>query len=500
MSAPPPSEPAGSEARSYEGSGRFLTRFEIDRRPIGVVLLDRLWKQLVLAALLGAFAVAVGLEPPAGLTPAGWKSLCIFALSAVLWATALLPLAITSLLAMSLVPLLGIMPASKAYGFFGSKVVFFMLGALMLSAAMIRSGLSTRLATAVVRRFGATPRRLVMAIFLLCAGGSMLMNEHAVAVMVLPIVVDTARALNLQPLRSPLGRALCFALAWGCIIGGSLTVLGGSRGPLAIGILEEATHGATTISFVDYIVFGAPMVLLMLVAGALLLRFRFTPEVTDTAEAVATLERRAKQLGKLSARELVVALIMTATVLSWAFVGDAVGLDTIAIFAMAALFALRAVSWAEVESEVSWGVVLMYGGAISLSAAMSETGAALWLAEHVFSGAAGSPTALLIVVALLSALLTEFMSNAAVVAMLLPPVFSIAAGWGVDLRAATMAVVLPSNFAFMMPIATPATALAWSAGYYTPREVAKNGFAMNLAGFASVLLLVLGWWPLIGIL
>jgi sodium-dependent dicarboxylate transporter 2/3/5 len=418
----------------------------------------------------------------------------------VLWATALLPLAITSLLAMSLVPLLGVMSASQAYGYFGSKVVFFMLGALMLSAAMIRSGLSTRLATAVIRRFGATPRRLVMAIFLLCAGGSMVMNEHAVAVMVLPIVVDTARALDLKPLRSALGRALCFALAWGCIIGGSLTVLGGSRGPLAIGILEEATHQATTISFLDYIAFGAPMVLLMLVVGALLLRFRFEPEVTDTAGAIANLARRSQALGKISPRELVVALIMTVTVVAWATLGDEVGLDTIAIFAMAALFALRAVTWAEVESEVSWGVVLMYGGAISLAAAMSETGAALWLAEQVFSGAARSPTALLLVVALLSAVLTEFMSNAAVVAMLLPPVFSLAEGWGVDLRAATMAVVLPSNFAFMMPIATPATALAWSAGYYTPREVARTGVLMNLAGFGSMLVLVLFWWPLLGIL
>lgn len=500
MAQSPPAEPPRGDPQRYADSGRFLTRLEIDRRPIGVVLLDRLWKQLVLGALLIAFAIVVALEPPAGLTPAGWKSLCVFGLSAILWGTALLPLAITSLLAMSLVPLLGIMSASQAYGFFGSKVVFFMLGALMLSAAMIRSGLSSRLATTVVRRFGATPRRLVMAIFFLCAGGSMVMNEHAVAVMVLPIVVDTARALGLKPLHSALGRALCFALAWGCIIGGSLTVLGGSRGPLAIGILEEATHHATTISFLDYIAFGAPMVFVMLVVGALLLRFRFTPEITDTASAIRNLEERARTLGKVSPRELVVALIMTATVLSWAIIGDEAGLDTIAIFAMAALFALRAVTWAEVESEVSWGVVLMYGGAISLAAAMSETGAALWLAERVFSGVGESPTALLIVVALLSAVLTEFMSNAAVVAMLLPPVFSIAAGWGVDLRAATMAVVLPSNFAFMMPIATPATALAWSAGYYTPREVARNGLLMNLAGFGSVLLLVLVWWPLIGLL
>lgn len=481
-------------------SGRFLTRFEIDRRPLGVVLLDRTWKQLVLVALFVAFGVAVGLEPPDGLTDAGWSTFCVFLLSAVLWATALLPLAITSLLAMCLVPLLGVMPASQAYGYFGSKVVFFMLGALMLSVAMIRSGLSTRLAVVVVRRFGATPRRLVIAIFLLCAAGSTVMNEHAVAVMVLPIVVDITRSLDLAPLRSNLGRALCFALAWGCIIGGALTVLGGSRGPLAIGILEEATDAAVTIGFLEYVALSAPMVAAMLVVGALVLRFRFPSEVADTSGAVARLGERLRELGKPSTRELVVALIMVATVLAWATVGDRVGLDTVAIFAMAALFALRAVTWAEVEADVAWGIVLMYGGAISLSAAMSESGAALWLADAVFSDAITSPAALLLAVALLSAVLTEFMSNAAVVAMLLPPVFSLASGLDIDLRAATMAVVLPSNFAFMFPIATPATALAMSVGYTSPQDVVRTGLIMNLAGFAAVALLVLVWWPVIGVL
>jgi len=474
-------------------------RYAIDRRPISIVLVSRLWRQLVLGALFVTFALVAGLDPPDGLSREGWSTLCIFFLCAILWATGLIPLAITSLLAMCLVPLLGVMRADEAYGYFGSRVVFFILGALMLSAAMMRTGLSKRLGTLVVRRFGRTPRGLVMAVFLLCAAGSTVMSEHAVAAMMLPIVIDISRALGLTPMRSQLGKALFFALAWGCIIGGSLTVLGGGRGPLAIGILEEFSGDQTTILFLEYSLYGLPLVVVMLVAGALLLR-RFKPELSSTTEALAALEAKLHEMGKVSPREHAIGLVMVATVVAWATVGDVLGLDTIAIIAVALLFALRIVSWDEIQAEMSWGIILMYGGAIALSAAMAASGAALWVMELLVPSDPPSATVLLLSVAFVSLVLTEFMSNAAVVALLLPPVLSYAETQGIDLRATTMAVVLPTNFAFMFPISTPATAMAWSAGYYGSHEVARTGITLNLLGFACVALLIVFWWPLIGIL
>ena len=219
-------------------------RIVIDRRPLTIILIGKLRRQLWLALLLLLFGLAVSSDPPSDLPIEAWRTVCIFLLCAILWASSLLPVAITSLLAIALLPLLDVMPATEAYSAFGSRVVFFILGAFMLSAAVITSGLSRRIATQVVIRFGQTPRRLVLAVFFLTAAGSTVMSSHAVGAMVFPIVLDIAHALKLRPLQSRLGMALFFALAWGCIIGGSLTILGGGRAPLAIGIgLQNAPEG-----------------------------------------------------------------------------------------------------------------------------------------------------------------------------------------------------------------------------------------------------------------
>jgi sodium-dependent dicarboxylate transporter 2/3/5 len=475
-------------------------RYEIDRRPIAIVLVSRLRRQLWIALLLGIFAFLLGLAPPQGLTTAGWGTLCVFALCATLYATALLPLAITSLLAIALVPMLDILGARETYAFFGSKVVFFILGAFMLSAAMSASGLSERAATGFVRRFGRTPRRLILSIFLLCALGSTVMSEHAVAVMVFPIVRDIARALDLRQPDSNTGRGIFFGMFWGCVIGGSLTVLGGGRGPLAIGILEEATKHTLTVSFVDYSLFALPMVIVLMATGYWLLRHRFPPEIDSTAKALTELEDRLRRMGKVTPREAVVGLVLVLTIGLWAIAGEDYGLANIALVSMAALFALGAVQWRDVQEHVDWGLVVMYGGAICLGSTMERTGAALWLTERVFEGVSVGPESLMMLIALGGAVATEFMSNSAVVAMLLPPALSLAEQQGIDLRAMTMAVVLPTNFAFLLPIATPVAALAWTSGYFTPRTVVINGLVLNLFAWLAMALLIYVWWPVIGLL
>ncbi len=474
------------------------TRFEIDRRPLLLVLMSRLSRQLWLAAFFLVFAGLVGAEPPEGLSVAGWRTLCIFSLCVALWATALLPLAITSLLAIALVPLLEVMPAAKAYGYFGSKVVFFILGAFMLSAALTTSGLSRRLATIVVQRFGKTPQSLVRAVFLLCAMAATVMSSHAVAAMVFPILVDIARALQLRPLRSKLGMALFFAMAWGSVIGGSLTILGGGRGPLAIGLLEEfAPAAGTTIGFGEFIAYSAPMVLMMLAfAGFVLSRIEF--EVTSTRAARERLGAALHDMGKMTSRESIVGVTVLTTVALWLFAGDQLGLANIAIVAMAALFVMGAMRWREVEENVNWGVLVMYGGAICLGGAMESSGAALWLTRDLLSATDVSAEVLLIAVALISALLTEFMSNSAVVAMLMPAALSLAHAQGINLAAMTMVVVLPSNFAFMFPVSTPVTAIAWSAGYYTPSQVMARGLTLHLAGLTAMIFSIIFIWPAFG--
>ena len=181
------------------------------------------------------------MPPPAGLEPVAQRALAVFVVCLVYWVTNVLPLMVTSILAMVLLPLTGVQSAKDTYALFGNEAVFFILGAFLLAAALIRCGLSTRLALAVLRRFGHTPRTLLLSFFLMNAFMAFFMSEHAVAAMTFPITLEIAAVLGLQRQRSSYGRALFIAMAWGTQIGGIATLLGGGRAPLAIGMLREAT-------------------------------------------------------------------------------------------------------------------------------------------------------------------------------------------------------------------------------------------------------------------
>jgi len=191
-------------------------------------------------------------------------------------------------------------------------------------------------------------------------------------------------------------------------------------------------------------------------------------------------------------------LVMGATLFCWFGYGGQLGFANIAIISIVLLFVLNLITWKMVEAHINWAIVLMYGGAICLGEVMAESGAALWLAEKLFSGLVESSTVFLLVMAALSTLFTTFMSNSAVIAILLPTAISMGPAYGIDPVVATMTVLLPSNFAFILPIATPAAALAYSSRFLTLKDMIWSGSVLSLLGLVCYVLLLLVYWPLIG--
>jgi di/tricarboxylate transporter len=188
----------------------------VDQRPIWIVILDRLRRSILLAVIFIVFAILLNIDGPSDLSPEGYKVLCLFFLCVSLWSTNVIPLSATSLLVIAAAPLLGIMDASEVYSFFGNKGVFFILGAFILSGAMIGCGLSLRMTFWVIRHFGSSPKKLITAVYFFGAISSCFMSEHAVAAMMLPIVTEIVAALNLPQGRSVFAKAMFFSLAWGC--------------------------------------------------------------------------------------------------------------------------------------------------------------------------------------------------------------------------------------------------------------------------------------------
>jgi sodium-dependent dicarboxylate transporter 2/3/5 len=317
------------------------SRVEIDTRPLWIILLARSRPMVML--LIGAliFWSIRAVERPPGLEANAQGALAVFGLCIFYWVFDVLPLMITSLLAIVLLPLTGVMSSKEAYAQFGNEPVFFILGAFILAAAMMKSGLSARVALVILKRFGGRPQTMLLGIYVLNGSMSFLMSEHAVAAMTFPIIVEIVTALRLPGKRSNYGKALFLAMAWGSTIGGVATLLGGARAPLAIGILQEVT--GKSYSFTEWAVANVPLALVLMGVGWVVLRLFFPIDLTDITAAERAVQTRLMRTGRLTLLEVVIGLVMVATVLAWIVLGEQFGLANIALAAVAALFALRVV-------------------------------------------------------------------------------------------------------------------------------------------------------------
>jgi di/tricarboxylate transporter len=261
---------------------------------------------------------------------------------------------------------------------------------------------------------------------------------------------------------------------------------------------NPAVFFVLTISFVEWTLWSLPAVLLLLGVAYGLILLIGRGSVVSMKEAHRYLEARSRSLGKISRREGLTALIVLLTVILWVFRGEAWGLDTIAFLGVVLSFILRIADWREVEEDVNWGIFVMYGSAIALSAMLRETGAAEALAQGLTSWI-NSPGMMLSAIILLTVFLTEGMSNAAAVAVLMPVALALAGEYDIDPRAMTLAVTVPSGLAFMLPSAAPAIAIAIGGGYVSPFEAFCRGFWLKLSGFLLFLVMAQFYWPLVGL-
>src|SRR5258706_11146657 len=319
----------------------------IDTRPLWRILVERAQTPGIILLGMVSYASVRALPLPDGLTPAGQKALAVFVLCLVYWVSNVIPLVVTSILAMTLLPLTGVLSAKETYSLFGNEAVFFILGVFILAAALMKCGLSTRLALTMLRRFGRTPTRLLLSLFLMNALLSFFMSEHAVAAMTFPITLEIATVLQLRPRQSNYGRALFIAMAWGTQIGGIATLLGGGPAPPPIGMRPGATGQG--FSFSEWSLTAWPIVVVLLVAGWTILIRWFPVDIESVGAADAIIDEKVLRMGRMSFRERAIGLVMLGTLVIWILGGEELGLASVALGAVVVIFALQLLTWSEVE-------------------------------------------------------------------------------------------------------------------------------------------------------
>ena len=467
-------------------------------------------RRIALAAGPILFIFMLAAPAPAAMEPAAWDAAAVGLLMALWWMTEAVPIPATSLLPLVAFPLLGIADIGAAAAPYANPIIFLFLGGFLLALAMERWGLHRRLALSLVRAIGMRPIAVITGFAAAAALLSMWVSNTATTLMMLPIglsVVELVRRGDPNAGRN-FAIVLMLTIAYSSSIGGMATLIGTPPNAFFAGFMLETYD--RTIGFVEWMAVGLPIVLISLPIMLLILtRVAYPIRIREIPGGRRYVDEMLHEMGSMSRGEKIVAVVFSAAAVLWItrpLLEDIIpGLTDAGIaIGMAMLLFLLPVDlpkgefvldWKTAE-KVPWGVLILFGGGLSLAGAISETGLAAWLGGQMTLLANWPLLAVILVVTATVVLLTELTSNTATAAAFLPIVASVSVGLGHDPMMLAVPAVLAASCAFMLPVATPPNAIVYGSSFITIPQMAKAGAYLNgvfilLIGVLSYFLLPL---------
>ncbi|RLF36239.1 MAG: SLC13/DASS family transporter [Thermoplasmata archaeon] len=447
----------------------------------------------ILAAFL-ILAIFYFLPAPAGLSYSGKLMTGILIMAAILWITEPIPLPATGLLVMILQPLLSIRTPTEVFSSFGSNAIFFLIGAFIIAGAIEKHGLHRRIALKFLSYFEKNPHSFTLGIMISCAILTFIMPEHGVAALFLPIILSILISMKIIPKQSNFGKISMLSIAYGCSIGSLGTLIGGARNIFTIDVIAKQI--GKNIGFLEWMTYSMPIVIIAIPLVWLTLQIMFPIEIKDITIAKKEITKQVTKAGRISKNEITVLTILIITVTLWILFSSTTyyGLAVIAILGSILLFITHSITWKDVENRVPWGIILLYGGAITLGIGMQETGAGTWIANQIFTIAGINPYIIILILILTTILLTNIMSNIGAVAILIPLALSIPPAAGITPLLASLTIALTGGLAFMFVISTPGNAITYSSGYFTTKDLFKAGAVANLICILIVFTIATIYW------
>lgn len=460
------------------------------------------------------FAVVLLLPAPAGMTAPAHRVAALTCWMASWWLATPVPLPATALLPLVVLPILGVQSFDRAAAPYANNIIFLFLGGFFLAAAMERWGLHRRVAYAILGVVGTDARRVVLAFMLATAFISMWISNTATAVMMMPMAMAVL-ALAEPPRhaedgdvrgKAGMGAALVLGVAYAASIGGIGTLIGTPPNAIYAAAVKQLLH--EDVGFGEWMMIGVPVMLVLLPVCWLLLTTLFPARgrILGLAEKLRA-ERAA--LGPLRGGERFTLAVFLLAVLAWvlrdpkdigvvtipgiASYAPAVTDSGIAIIAALVLFTVPfewkarrfALDW-HTAKQSPWGMLLLFGGGLSLADAFLASGLSGWIGG-MLGGMAGLPTVVVILaVSAVFMFFTELASNAAVTAMAMPLLFAVAPALGQEPRLLMTVAALSASCAFVLPVSTPPNTVAFSTGEVTVREMFRAGILLN---FTAILVI-----------
>ena len=451
--------------------------------------------------------ILLSLPTPNGLSREAMIVLSMSIVATILFITEPIPLpAVALLIILGQVFLLGSSSSDVAKTLWNDSVLF-ILGSLMLAVGVVKQKLDKRIAWVIVRITGTKTSNICFGISVVSGLLASFIGEHTVAAMMLPVGITLVTLTSDDPKKvRNLAAVLLFSIAYGCSVAGIGTPSGGARNAIMIGYWREFFFDPSNpetqkflIDYVRWMVFAYPMFLIQLPFVTLVLFLTFKPEYRDLSRAVVKLRAQVESEGPMKAADWISIILFLLVLMGWVFMSDSVGMGTIAILGATAFLISGLVRWEDINSGVNWGVVLLYGAAISLGIEMKETGAAIWVATNFLNllepFGASDGFGLWAAVSVLTTAVTNMMSNGAAVAVLGPVVLKMAVVAQENPIIIGFITAISSAFAYLTVVGTPACTIVYASGYLKTTDFLVVGWKMALISIVIMLAAAFLYWP-----
>lgn len=462
------------------------------------------------------FLILLLVPPPENFTPEAWKVIAMAVFMLTWWVSEAVPLPVTALLPVLLLPVMDVMPFRIAAAPYASDIVFLFLGGFLLALAIEKWNLHRRIALNIVKRTGTGSNRIVLGFMLATALLSMWISNTAAAVMMLPIATSVVSLLARDEDSNTVGLrkfalVMMLGIAYSANIGGTATLIGTPPNIVMAGILE--TNHNIQVGFLDWMKIGVPFAaVLLFLSYFLLVKVLHRNHWNALSDAGEVIQKELWAMGKRSTQENRVLIIFVGTALLWVFrkfinthnpwfeLTD----SGIAIFAGIILFVVMAgkghegslLQWKDTKN-LPWGILLLFGGGLSLANALNHVG----LIDDIGQLFAHMETTNLIWIVLglatVSLFMTEFMSNVALTSVMIPVVAAIALGLGADPLEFAIPVTLAASCAFMLPMSTPPNAIVFASNRIRVAQMVRAGIVHNLVTILLIWLFCSFFLPVI---
>lgn len=445
------------------------------------------------------FLIMMLIPAPSTMSENAWDVAAVTVLLAYWWSTEAIPVPVTSLLPVVLFPMLGVSSIAAATTPYAAPTIFLLLGGFIMATGLTKWNLHRRIALMVLVRVGNNPMALIAGFMAVTAMISMWISNTASSLMMIPIALSMANEIVKEKNEKTLGFILCLVLgiAYGANIGGFGTPIGTPPNLLVIAFMK--TNYDIDVSFLSWMFIGIPTVLVMLpIACLVLTKWAHPFDLTDNSLAHDLLQSELDEMGPMSLPEKRMALMFFFVACAWVFrtpiqknleiflwLSDTL----IAIAGAIIIFIIpsgvnkvnksRLLDWKTAE-KLPWGVLLLFGGGLSLAAAVQSSGLAVWIGNELAAIAVFDLIVTIFILVTIVVFLTELTSNTATTATLLPIMGALAVASGLDPMILFVPLAISASCAFMLPVATGPNAVVFSSGEATIPQMAGAGFKLNL--------------------